>query len=605
MLKMDFLGLKTLSIIRDTVENVRLSKQIDVDIDHLPLDDPHTYELYSRGETTGLFQFESEGMKKYLKALKPNRFEDLIAMNALYRPGPMEYIPSYISRKHGKEEIVYDIPDMEAYLKDTYGITVYQEQVMLLSQLLAGFSKGMADSLRKAMGKKIVTMMNELRLKFEEGCIRNGHDPKTVGKIWRDWESFAHYAFNKSHSTCYALISYQTAYLKAHYPAEFMAAVLSRNLNDIKKIGFFMDECRRMGLKVLVPDINESVARFTVNAQGHIRFGLAAIKGVGESAVEHIIQIRNKDGFFKDIYDVVERVNLTIVNKRCLEALAMAGGFDSFKDIQRHQFFDSDEGNVGFVEQLIRYGNRIQGQSNHTPTLFGSLSAIEVNRPRPSKSHEWPPLVKLGKEKEVIGIYLSSHPLDNFKLEISQFCTVTLAEMRDLESLRGKDVAVAGMITAVKHATTKNGKPYGSFTIEDYSDTFSVTLFNKDYENFRKYLYDGYSLLIKGTITENTWKSTPELELKIKNIYMLSSVRDELVQNIQIKLPIDMITESFLEEFSVFTRKNGGNTNLKIQLVDPAENISVDLFSRSQRITLSDELIEFLSNIDVIEFKLY
>ncbi len=333
-------------------------------------------------------------MKKYLKALKPNRFEDLIAMNALYRPGPMEYIPSYVNRKHGKEEIVYDIPDMEAYLKDTYGITVYQEQVMLLSQLLAGFTKGEADSLRKAMGKKIVSMMNELRVKFEEGCIRNGHDPKTVGKIWKDWESFAHYAFNKSHSTCYALISYQTAFLKAHYPAEFMAAVLSRNLNDLKKIGFFMDECRRMGIKVLVPDINESFARFTVNAQGHIRFGLAAIKGVGESAVEHIIEVRDKGGAFRDIYDVIERVNLTTVNKRCFEALAMAGGFDSFREFQRHQYFETDEGGTSFIEQLIRYGNKTQSQSNHVQTLFGNLSAIEVIKPKPSKSTEWPPLIE-------------------------------------------------------------------------------------------------------------------------------------------------------------------------------------------------------------------
>ena len=605
MLKMDFLGLKTLSIIKDTLDNVKLSRQIDIDIDHIPLDDEKTYELYSRGETTGLFQFESEGMKKYLKALKPNRFEDLIAMNALYRPGPMEYIPSYVNRKHGKEEIVYDIPDMEAYLKDTYGITVYQEQVMLLSQLLAGFTKGMADSLRKAMGKKIISMMNELRVKFEEGCIRNGHDPKTVGKIWKDWESFAHYAFNKSHSTCYALISYQTAYLKAHYPAEFMAAVLSRNLNDLKKIGFFMDECRRMGIKVLVPDINESVARFTVNAQGHIRFGLAAIKGVGESAVEHIIEVRNKDGLFKDIYDVVERVNLATMNKRGLEALAMAGGFDGFKDIQRHQFFEGDEGGTGFIEQLIRYGNRAQNQSNHVPTLFGNLSTIEVIKPSPPKSPEWPPLLKLNKEKEVIGIYLSSHPLDNFKLEINQFSNGTLAELRNLESLRGKEISVAGMITTVKHATTKNGKPYGAFTVEDYTDTFTMTLFNKDYENFRKYLYEGYSLLIRGLIAENTWKSTPELELKIKNIYLLSSVREELVKNIQIKLPVDMITETFLEEFTKHTKKSTGNMNLKILVFDSSENISIDMFSRSQRLALSDELIDFLSSNREIEFKLF
>jgi DNA polymerase-3 subunit alpha len=605
MLKMDFLGLKTLSIIKDTIDNVKISKNFIIDIDHLPLDDTKTYELYSRGETTGLFQFESEGMKKYLKALKPNRFEDLIAMNALYRPGPMEYIPSYINRKHGKEEIVYDIPDMEAYLKDTYGITVYQEQVMLLSQLLAGFTKGMADSLRKAMGKKIVSMMNELRMKFEEGCILNGHDPKIVGKIWKDWESFAHYAFNKSHSTCYAYISYQTAYLKAHYPAEFMAAVLSRNLNDLKKIGFFMDECKRMGIKVLVPDINESFARFTVNAEGHIRFGLAAIKGVGESAVEHIIEERDKGGVFRDIYDVVERINLATVNKRCFEALAMAGGFDGFNDVQRHQYFENDEGGTSFIEQIVRYGSKAQGQSDHVPTLFGNLSAIEVIKPHPPKSTEWPTLVKLNKEKEVIGIYLSSHPLDNFKLEMNQFCNLTLAELRDLEVLRGKEVSVAGMITTVKHATTKNGKPYGSFTIEDYTDTFSMTLFSKDYENFRKYFYEGYSLLLKGTVSENTWKSTPELEFRIKSINLLSSARDELAKTIQIKLPIDLITEGFVDEISSHTQKNTGNTNLKILVYDPAENISVDFFSRSHRIALADEFIDFLTHNQEIEFKLF
>ncbi len=604
MLKMDFLGLKTLSIIKDTIDNIKKSRNIDVDIDNLPLDDCATYELYSKGETTGLFQFESEGMKKYLKALRPNRFEDLIAMNALYRPGPMDYIPSYVNRKHGKEEIVYDIPDMEAYLKDTYGITVYQEQVMLLSQLLAGFTKGEADSLRKAMGKKIAAMMESLRKKFEEGCIKNGHDPKIIAKIWKDWESFAHYAFNKSHSTCYAYISYQTAYLKAHYPAEFMASVLSRNLNDLKKIGFFMEECRRMGIKVLVPDINESYARFTVNSQGDIRFGLAAIKGVGESAVEHIISVREKGGAFKDIYDLIERVNLTIVNKRCFEALAMAGGFDSFSDIQRHQFIEADSSGLSFIEQLIRYGNKAQQNSDNVPTLFGDLSTIEVIKPRPPKVNEWPPLVRLNREKEVIGIYLSSHPLDNFKLEISQFCSHTLAEMRDLELLRGKEVTVAGMITSVRHATTRTGKPYGSFTIEDYTDTMSVTLFSKDYENFRKYLYEGYSLLIKATISESTWKSTPELEFRIKSIFMLSSAREELVKAIQVRVPIDKLTDGFIKDFAHHTVNKPGNTNLRVLVYDPAENISVDLFSRSHRINLDNDLIDFLTEEPEIEFKL-
>jgi len=517
----------------------------------------------------------------------------------------MDYIPSYINRKNGREQIEYDIPLMEVYLKDTYGITVYQEQVMLLSQLLAGFSKGTADSLRKAMGKKIVSMMNELQVKFEEGCTRKGHDPAIVRKIWKDWESFAHYAFNKSHSTCYALISYQTAYLKAHYPAEFMAAVLSRNLNDLKKIGFFMDECRRMGIRVLVPDINESYARFTVNSQGHIRFGMAAIKGIGESAVEHIISVRKKDGPFKDIFDVVERVNLSTVNRRCLEALAMAGGFDSFKDMPRHQFFENGDGGPSFMEQLIRYGNRVQSQSDSAPTLFGSMDAIDVIRPRPARTAEWPQLLKLNKEKEVIGIYLSAHPLDNFKLEMDQFCTVTLAEMRDLEPFRNKDLTIAGMITTVRHATTKNGKPFGSFSLEDYTDTFSITLFNKDYENFRKYLYEGYSLLIRGLVAESTWKSQPELEFRIKNIYQLSSVREELVNNIQILLPLDVITDHFLTELGGYFRQPGGTVSLKMQVYSPDDNVSVEMFSRSQRIILSDELIGLLSRTPEIEYKLF
>ncbi|MBN1159198.1 MAG: DNA polymerase III subunit alpha [Bacteroidales bacterium] len=605
MLKMDFLGLKTLSIIKDTLENIRISKNIEIDINEVSLEDEETYELYSRGETTGLFQFESEGMKKYLKSLKPNRFEDLIAMNALYRPGPMVYIPSYINRKHGKEEITYDIPDMEAYLKDTYGITVYQEQVMLLSQLLAGFSKGRADSLRKAMGKKVVSMMDELRLEFEEGCVQNGHDPNTVRKIWKDWESFAHYAFNKSHSTCYAYISYQTAYLKAHYPAEFMAAVLSRNINDIKKIGLFMDECKRMELNVLVPDVNESYARFTVNPDGHIRFGLAAIKGVGESAVEHIIKVRLKGGLFKDIYDLVERVNLTIVNKRCLEALAMSGGFDSFHDFHRWQYLDGQENGSNFIEQLIRYGNKVQSQNDSTPTLFGDLNAIEVLKPKPAATEEWSPLVTLNQEKEVIGIYLSAHPLDHFKIEMQQFCDVSLADLRDLGPLRDKELKIAGMVTKVKHAVTKNGKPYGSFTIEDYTDYYSFTLFNKDYENLRKFMYEGYSLLLKGVIQENTWKKPIELEFKIKEIFMLSSVREELIHNIQIKIPLDRLTEELVSEINEFISKEKGNTSMKVLVYDQSESVSVEMFSRYRKIALTDELLDYLTESGELEYRLY
>jgi len=605
MLKMDFLGLKTLSIIKDTLLNIKISRNIDIDINAVSLEDPLTYELYSRGDTTGLFQFESDGMKKYLKTLKPNRFEDLIAMNALYRPGPMDYIPSFINRKHGREPIEYDIPLMEVYLKDTYGITVYQEQVMLLSQLLAGFSKGMADSLRKAMGKKIVSMMDPLKIKFQEGCIQHGHDPGIVEKIWKDWESFAHYAFNKSHSTCYAYISYQTAYLKAHYPAEFMAAVLSRNLNDIKKITFFMDECRRMELTVLVPDINESYSAFTVNASGHIRFGLAAIKGVGESAVEHILDVRKKSGPFKDIYDVVERVNLTIVNKRCIEALAVAGGFDSFQEPRRHEFFNTDESGLSYIEQLIRYGNRMQNQGDATQTLFGDLASVQVVRPKPSPGVEWPALVKLNKEKELIGIYLSAHPLDHYKVELKHFCNATLADLRDLQSLKGKDITVAGIITSVKNSITKNGKPYGGFTLEDYTDTYSPTFFNKDYENYRKYMYEGYSLLLKGTVQKSTWKDSQELEFHIKNMYMLSNAREELVKNIQLRIPLDELSETLYAKLRSFATGGKGNINLKVLLVSASENIAVDMFSRSKHIELSDEFVDFLFQNPEIEFKLF
>ncbi len=600
MLKMDFLGLKTLSIIKDTMGNIKKSKGIDLDIDNIPLDDIATFELYSRGDTTGLFQFESDGMKKYLRMLKPNRFEDLIAMNALYRPGPMDYIPSFINRKHEKEKLSYDLPVMEEYLKDTYGITVYQEQVMLLSQKLAGFTKGMADSLRKAMGKKIKAMMDELKEKFIEGCKRNGYPENIVQKIWKDWEAFAQYAFNKSHSTCYAYISYQTAYLKAHYPAEFMASVLSRNLNDIKKITFFMDECKRMGLKVLVPDINESNARFTVNANGDIRFGLAAIKGVGEAAVEHIIGEREKNGAFKDIYDFAERVNTSTVNKRCIEALAMAGGFDNFTEIRRHQFFISSENNISFIEQLIKYGNKIQSESNAAPTLFGDIETIEIVKPSIPEGDEWSSLVKLNKEKELIGIYLSAHPLDNYKLEIDAYCNTKLVDLREIKRLKVNEICIAGIVISVKNSMTRNGKPYGALTIEDYTDTYTITLFGKDYETFRNYLYEGYPLLIRGKAVVNTWRKD-EMELKVKSILLLSTVRDELIKNILIKIPVVDLTDDVVYNLKKHAEKPG-NVSLRFKIFDPDEKMSVEMYSRSQRIELTNQFIEYLQNKANIEF---
>lgn len=604
MLKMDFLGLKTLSIIKDAIDNVKLSKGIDIDIDRIPLDDQKTFELYSRGETTALFQFESPGMKKHLRALKPNRIEDLIAMNALYRPGPMEYIPNFIARKHGKEPIVYDLPEMEEYLKDTYGITVYQEQVMLLSQKLAGFSKGMADSLRKAMGKKIKAMMDELKEKFMEGCRQNGYQDSITEKIWTDWEAFAQYAFNKSHSTCYAWISYQTAYLKAHFPAEFMAAVLSRNLNDIKKITFFLEECKRMGLQVLVPDINESYAGFTVNKDGKIRFGLGAIKGLGESAVQNIIDERNKNGLFNDIYDFVERVNLSVINKRCFEALVMAGGYDSFQQIDRSQYFAVDKDNFSLVDQLVKYGSLVK--TKQTSTLFDMDSSYQNAQKKPEipVTEEWPPLVKLNKEKELIGVYLSSHPLDAFSLEIKHFTNYNLSDLADLTLLNGKEIAVAGLVTEVKHLTTKTGRPFGSLILEDYSDTYKFMLFGKDYEDYRKFMYTGYSLLIKATVQPNQWKKEAnELELKLKSIILLNNAREELVHKLTMKMSLTDLNDEIIREFKDHSDRNKGKTTVKFTIYDEQESMAIDLFSRNSSITVSNEMIEFLDSHPEIEYK--
>ncbi len=603
MLKMDFLGLKTLSIIKDAVDNVKQSKGIEIDIDSIPLDDAKTFELYSRGETTALFQFESAGMKKHLRALKPNRIEDLIAMNALYRPGPMEYIPSFIRRKHGRENIEYDLPEMEEYLKDTYGITVYQEQVMLLSQKLAGFSKGMADSLRKAMGKKIKSMMDELKEKFVEGCRKNGYQEKIIDKIWTDWEAFAHYAFNKSHSTCYAYVSYQTAYLKAHYPAEFMAAVLSRNLNDIKKITFFMEECRRMGLHVLVPDINESHSRFTVNKDGNIRFGLAAIKGLGESAVQHIIEERNKGGVFKDSYDFVERINLNTVNKRSVEALVMAGGFDSFGSIDRHQFFYTDKENLTFIDQLLRYGNLVKTQQ--TNTLFDmDKSYQKMNKPEISQGESWAPLYRLNKEKEHIGVYLSSHPLDAYKLEIENFTNCTLAELQQIDKLRNRELSVAGLVIKVDHLTARNGRPYGSMVIEDYTDTYKLVIFGKEYEDFRKYMFEGYSLLVKGSVQRNAWRKEADIwEFRVKAMTVLNNARDEIINSLSIRMSLNDIDEEIINEIREQTTKNSGKAQVKFSIYDEAEGISVDLFSRNTSVTVTNELIRYLRERPEIEYR--
>ena len=592
LIKMDFLGLKTLSIIKDALENIESTTGSRPDIDAIPLDDPLTYDLYSRGETTGLFQFESPGMKKHLRNLKPNRFEDLIAMNALYRPGPMEYIPNFIARKHGLEPVTYEIPDMEEYLKDTYGITVYQEQVMLLSQKLAGFTGGEADTLRKAMGKKKRDVLDKMKPKFIEGAKKNGHDPKICEKIWGDWEAFASYAFNKSHSTCYAYVSYQTAYLKAHYPAEFMAALLSRNLSDIKKISFFMDECKRMGLSVLGPDVNHSKIRFSVDEGGNVRFGLAAIKGVGESAVQNIIDTRKEGGPFKSVYDFVERVNLQTVNKKTLENLVLGGAFDAISDLPRSAYLARDEHDGTLLDALVRYGNRVQSEKNNVQqSLFGGITEeSSVQKPEPPQYTPWTKLETLNRERDVIGIYLSSHPLDDFSLIIKHYCTCSLGDLADLPSMNGRDFVAAGMVTSVMHLTTKTGKPYGRFTIEDYNGSHEFVLFSKDYENFRRFLFEGYYLLIKGKVAPRIYNPN-ELETRITSIMMLAEAQETLMKEVTVSVPVDELTEELVGRLSAAAKENRGQVILRFKVYDPAAEVAVTLYSKSVKVALTGDLI--------------
>ncbi len=606
MLKMDFLGLKTLSIIKDAIKNVKESKGIDLDFRTIPLDDEKTYELYSRGDTTGLFQFESPGMKKHLRNLKPNRFEDLIAMNALYRPGPMEYIPNFINRKHGREKISYLVPEMEEELRETYGITVYQEQVMRLSRKLAGFTRGQADSLRKAMGKKIKKMMDELKEKFIEGCRKNNYDEKTILQIWADWEAFAQYAFNKSHSTCYAFVSYQTAYLKAHYPAEFMAAVLSRNITDIKKIGLFMDECKRMGMDVLGPDVNESNVKFTVNKEGNIRFGLGAIKGVGESAVKMIIEERKKNGQFTDIYNFVERIDLHSANRKNLEGLAASGSFDCFPDIKRAQYFLPSGNDSSFIESIIRFGNRLKSDQNSTQqSLFGATHADTIIKPEPSASEGWELLDKINKEKELIGMYLTAHPLDQFKPEILSLCNTDLYSVNnDLASFTGKEIIFPGIVKSFREGISqKNNQPFGNAVLEDYTDTYQLGLWRNDFVNFKGFFTPGVSLLIKAGVEE--WESRDGrkgISLRIRSINLLSQVRDELIKEICLKVELDNISGDLIEGIKRFVKmpsKSNRGKLLKFIVVDNETNIRLDFFSRNQFIDITDEFFIFAEENEV------
>ena len=603
LIKMDFLGLKTLSIIKDAVENVRQTtgKKIDID-DFSIIDDPVTYKLYGEGRTVGTFQFESAGMQKYLRELQPSTFEDLIAMNALYRPGPMEYIPDFIARKHGRSPIVYDIPIMEKYLKDTYGVTVYQEQVMLLSRLLANFTRGESDTLRKAMGKKLKSKLDALKPKFIRGGQQNGHDPKVLEKIWSDWEKFASYAFNKSHATCYSWVAYQTAYLKANYPSEYMAAVLSRNLANIKQLTDYMNECKRMGILVLGPDINESRRTFSSNKKGDVRFGLAAIKGVGEAAVDSIIEEREKNGRYKDIYDFMERVNYTVVNRKCLENLAYAGAFDGITEFHRGKFFGSDlrdPGSAIFMEQLIRYGQRFQSEKNNAQqSLFGGGGQVDIQRPVLPACNDWKQLETLNKEREMIGLYLSAHPLDDFKIIIDHMCKTQLTELENLEPMRGQEIAVAGMVVEVRNLTTKTGKPWGKFTLEDYNGSHEFVLFGKDYENFRKFLFQDYFLFIRGKVQPRPYDDK-SLEFKIISMVQLSELRDTMIREISVQLPVDEVTESFIRDFTKKVRESKGSTLLRVNVFDKENHVTINLFSKTHKVSLDRALVDYLDENEI------
>ena len=582
LLKMDFLGLKTLTIIKHAVENVKASKGIDIDIDNVDLEDTLTYELYSKGDTTGLFQFESAGMKKYLKDLKPTVFEDLIAMNALYRPGPIEYIPSFVKRKNKLEEIEYDLPMMKEYLEETYGITVYQEQVMLLSRKLANFTRGQSDSLRKAMGKKIKSMMDELKVLFVEGCKANENfmreckevkkDPdKLIKKVWNDWEAFAKYAFNKSHATCYSFVSFQTAYLKAHYPAEFMAAVLSNNMSDIEKVTFFIDDCRNQGFKVLGPDINESSNNFAVNPDGDIRFGLNAIKGVGGAAADVIIEERKENGRFKGIFGLVKRVNLRSVNKKSLESMALAGAFDSFKNTPRHVFFHKENANSNtFLEQIIQYGHRFQDEQNSAQvSLFGDLGPVELPDPDIPIVAPWSQLETLKKENDVVGFYLSGHPLDEYEIEMTQFTNKSIKEIQDdLEKLKNQTISFAGIVTnpADTNMVTKTGKPYGRFTVEDYTGSKEIMMFGEEFERYKNLLSrkDQY-VRIQAIVDKPKWRD--DYELKITRIELLSEVLEKYTKRIDLKINLHDISSQTVDDIKVSVENNLGKTPINFQIL--------------------------------------
>ena len=605
VIKMDFLGLKTLSILKTALHLIKQNHGVDIEIDDIPLDDEKTYKLYQQGDTNGTFQFESPGMQKYLRELKPDKFDDLIAMNALYRPGPMAYIPEYIDRKHGKKQVSYDLADMEEFLKETYGITVYQEQVMLLSQKLASFSKGDADVLRKAMGKKQKSVLDKMKVQFIEGATAKGHNKDVLEKVWVDWEAFAQYAFNKSHSTCYAFVAYQTAYLKAHYPSEYMAAVLN-HAGSIDKITFFMEECKRMGLKVLGPDINESQNGFAVNAKGEIRFGFSGLKGVGENAIQNIIEERTKHGAFTSIFDFAKRVNHRSANKKSMESLAYSGAFDCFKDITRAQYFYQAPGDVQGLEKILKFGSVYQANAvNTSNTLFGDLQMPDIVPPKLTVCEPWPLAVQLDYEKEVTGMFMSGHPLDNYKFEMKHYNITSLADYTEFKAAvnihpnPAKQFRLAGLVVDAQHRLTKAGKNFAVLTIEDYNGKAEFMLWSEDYVKYTNYLEKGLIVMLEGAFRKRY--NGDQYDFKLEKLHLLETVKPNLTKQVIIDVEPQFINEELVDFIDRNVKANPGKTSLKFNIIDSRHKFKVGMYSLERSLTMNDDMAFFLNENKDIE----
>ena len=608
LIKMDFLGLKTLSELKEACANIKRTRGIDVDLDTIPIDDPKTYELYQQGRTIGTFQFESAGMQKYLRELHPTVFEDLIAMNALYRPGPMDYIPSFIARKNGREPITYDIDCMEKYLKDTYGITVYQEQVMLLSRQLADFTRGESDALRKAMGKKKKDIVDAMKPKFIEGGKKNGHDPKVLENIWADWEKFASYAFNKSHAACYSWVAYQTAYIKANYPAEYMAAIMSRRRDQITEITKLMDECKQMGIATLGPDVNESYEKFGVNHHGEIRFGLGAIKGMGDSAALSIIEEREKNGPYKDIYDFAQRVNFSAVNRKAFESLALSGGFDSF-GIRREDYFAKNQKGETFIEMLCRYGQLYQQEKAEMQnSLFGMFGeGVEIAQPQPPKNDiRWSDIERLNKERELVGIYLSAHPLDEYKIILDNLCNTKCVELADIAKLSDReDVILGGIVTAQKTGFTKTGKPYGVVTIEDFEGSGEIFMMGEEWGQRAGMFSIGASVYVTGKVKSRyQYNDNGPKDLKIGGVEFLQTIKERAIDRITIQLLTDKVDDTVVNDLTEIINENPGKTKLFFQLRDTTNKHHVLLRSRREGIDVKNQLIDYIETHDGLAYSI-